>query len=87
MRERYQTAGTVCFADTKPHYEILDGLRGVATLLVVIYHIFEGLAFAEASASPPKRTFLFLCMCMLALILVPNGYNLIVADENNYLYI
>lgn len=34
------------FADTKPHYEILDGLRGVAALLVVIYHIFEGLSFA-----------------------------------------
>jgi peptidoglycan/LPS O-acetylase OafA/YrhL len=26
---------------TKPHYYILDGLRGVAALLVVIFHIFE----------------------------------------------
>ena len=34
------------FADTKPHYELLDGLRGVAALLVVVYHIFEGYAFA-----------------------------------------
>jgi peptidoglycan/LPS O-acetylase OafA/YrhL len=34
------------FADSKPHYEILDGLRGTAALLVVVYHIFEGLAFA-----------------------------------------
>jgi len=25
----------------KPRYEILDGLRGVAAILVVIYHLFE----------------------------------------------
>ncbi len=34
------------FKDTKVHYAILDGLRGVAALMVVIYHIFEGYAFA-----------------------------------------
>lgn len=32
------------FADTKPHYQILDGLRGVAALMVIWYHVFEGFA-------------------------------------------
>lgn len=29
------------FADTKPHYHLLDGLRGVAALVVICYHIGE----------------------------------------------
>ena len=32
------------FADTKPHYHILDGLRGVAALTVVCFHLFEAYA-------------------------------------------
>ena len=34
------------FADTKPHYHLLDGLRGVAALMVIWYHVFAGYAFA-----------------------------------------
>jgi peptidoglycan/LPS O-acetylase OafA/YrhL len=34
------------FTDSKPHYDLLDGLRGVAALLVLWYHIFEGYQFA-----------------------------------------
>lgn len=32
------------FADTKPHYNILDGLRGIAALTVVCFHLFEAFA-------------------------------------------
>ncbi len=35
---------------TKPHYGILDALRGVAALMVVLYHICEGYAFAGGDA-------------------------------------
>ena len=29
------------YLESKPRYEILDGLRGVAALLVIVYHLFE----------------------------------------------
>lgn len=32
------------FADSKPHYDILDGLRGVAAVMVVCFHLFEAFA-------------------------------------------
>jgi len=36
---------------TKPHYPILDGLRGVAAILVVIFHLFE--AYYPVPADQP----------------------------------
>lgn len=39
-----QLSSSAAFADTKPHYIILDGLRGVAALMVLIYHVFEAFA-------------------------------------------
>ena len=33
---------------SKPRYEILDGLRGVAAMMVVFFHIFEGYAKSPA---------------------------------------
>lgn len=29
------------FSDSKSHYAILDGLRGVAAIIVVMFHILE----------------------------------------------
>ena len=39
-----EKASSATFADSKPHYELLDGLRGVAALVVMWYHVFEGFA-------------------------------------------
>src|SRR5579863_3436610 len=32
------------YPESKKHYEILDGLRGVASLVVVAFHVFEAYA-------------------------------------------
>ena len=34
-------AHTTFFSDTKNHYIILDGLRGVAAIMVIIFHLYE----------------------------------------------
>jgi peptidoglycan/LPS O-acetylase OafA/YrhL len=41
-----QRTSSSAYTDTKPHYDLLDGLRGVAALLVLWYHVFEGYQFA-----------------------------------------
>lgn len=45
-----QLNSSASFRDTKPHYLLLDALRGVVALMVVWYHFFEGFAFASGTA-------------------------------------
>ena len=45
-----EATSTDASAPTKNHYVILDGLRGVASLMVVIFHLFEAYAGGD-----PKR--------------------------------
>lgn len=42
MSEKHSPSAA--FADTKPHYDILDGLRGIAAITVVCFHLFEAFA-------------------------------------------
>lgn len=40
---------TTAIAPTKSHYIVLDGLRGVASLMVVIFHLFEPFSGEDAT--------------------------------------
>lgn len=42
MLEKHPSSAA--FSDTKPHYNILDGLRGIAAITVVCFHLFEAFA-------------------------------------------
>ncbi len=39
-----QKKSSTALLETKPHYDLLDGLRGVAAVLVIWYHVFEAFA-------------------------------------------
>ncbi|MDE1176884.1 MAG: acyltransferase [Edaphobacter sp.] len=43
---------------TKPHYEILDGLRGVAAMAVVLFHILETFYLGDAFRHPFNHGYL-----------------------------
>lgn len=40
----YKRMSGSAYADSKPHFEALNGLRGVAALMVIWYHVFEAFA-------------------------------------------
>ena len=44
MRTAKEIVSSSAFSDSKPHYPLLDAMRGVAALVVIWYHIFEGFA-------------------------------------------
>ncbi|MFT4092992.1 MAG: acyltransferase [Niabella sp.] len=39
--EQYKSQQQPDIQQTKPHYEILDGMRGIAAIIVVLFHIYE----------------------------------------------
>ncbi|MGM9803178.1 MAG: acyltransferase family protein [Muribaculaceae bacterium] len=41
MSTTHTSANAGTYLASKPHYEILDGLRGVASLMVIVFHLME----------------------------------------------
>ena len=48
--QQYNMASAI-YGDSKPHYLILDGLRGVAALIVICFHLFEAYAINPVEQS------------------------------------
>lgn len=45
----HSLAHAAVFSDSKKHYEILDGLRGVAAIMVVVFHLLEAFSGGDHS--------------------------------------
>src|SRR6476646_7166149 len=54
----------------KQHFEVLDGLRGSAAFLVVLFHIMDGMAFAF----DPPTNFLPHAILVVDLFFVLSGF-------------
>ena len=67
-----QNISSSAFADTKPHYELLDGLRGVAALLVIWYHVFEGFATSPVDQWLNHGSFGICSLAIAVLLSVPH---------------
>ena len=54
MDEDMQKDNVAAFAGSKPHYELLDGLRGVAALMVMWFLPFVVLGLEKSRISFPS---------------------------------